>query len=374
MIIGLYDMDFHTFKTVPFNLEIMKLSSYYTMQNHLTVMTDSFCPDRFSKVFLRKDYNDGNFPPRMIETVEYGGYAYTDNLYLPLESDIEETLPNPMIYERYSKYYLKSQHGQLRKQLTAAHLRLSMDNRTIWTKFEEVYKHYAPSRSLMFHDRGINLIENSLEYIQELLSKNDKLNIGFKFPIVANDMETVLQWIGLPSTLQYMPSQYLGMMEDSELVEFCSHPVRKKEKRQLEYHFSHYFQKESDFYDNAQKLQRQVRYARYCELDLKLYYNEVLIQHSLWRQFYDFLRMYANEPESMRIQDIALGKHKESYAVYILKWQKVQQKIPRSNIEERIRRMKEVFNIIKIEQPILYEDLYNPRPPIYQGGELTYGR
>ena len=188
MIIGLYDMDFHTFKTVPFNLEIMKLSSYYTMQNHLTVMTDSFCPDRFSKVFLRKDYNDGNFPPRMIETVEYGGYAYTDNLYLPLESDIEETLPNPMIYERYSKYYLKSQHGQLRKQLTAAHLRLSMDNRTIWTKFEEVYKRYAPSRSLMFHDRGINLIENSLEYIQELLSKNDKLNIGFKFPIVANEI------------------------------------------------------------------------------------------------------------------------------------------------------------------------------------------
>ena len=76
MSIGLYDMDIATYTLVPYNLEIMKLSAYYKKKREIVVLSPSFTPERHQKFFLRKDYDDGNFPLELNVTknLEYGGH------------------------------------------------------------------------------------------------------------------------------------------------------------------------------------------------------------------------------------------------------------------------------------------------------------
>ena len=42
MSVGLYDMDMKTYKQVPINLEMAKLSSYYKRKREIVAMSSSF--------------------------------------------------------------------------------------------------------------------------------------------------------------------------------------------------------------------------------------------------------------------------------------------------------------------------------------------
>ena len=67
MSIGLYDVDFATYIHIPFNLELMKLSTYYKKKKEIVVMTENFEPERYSNYIIRKDYNDNNFDKRFFQ-------------------------------------------------------------------------------------------------------------------------------------------------------------------------------------------------------------------------------------------------------------------------------------------------------------------
>ncbi len=52
MSIALYDDDFRRYVHVPFNLELMKLATYYKRKNEIVVLTPSIQKDRYSTTFL----------------------------------------------------------------------------------------------------------------------------------------------------------------------------------------------------------------------------------------------------------------------------------------------------------------------------------
>ena len=56
MIIGLYDADMSKYIHVPFNLELMKLSSYFKKKNNIVNIVTSYEPDKFKNLYYRKDY------------------------------------------------------------------------------------------------------------------------------------------------------------------------------------------------------------------------------------------------------------------------------------------------------------------------------
>ena len=88
-------MDIATYTLVPYNLEIMKLSAYYKKKREIVVLSPSFTPERHQKFFLRKDYDDGNFPLELNVTknLEYGGHAFSGEKYIPLSmSTIENNV------------------------------------------------------------------------------------------------------------------------------------------------------------------------------------------------------------------------------------------------------------------------------------------
>lgn len=91
MSIGIMDADMANYTLVPFNLEAMKIASYYKKKGEIVILSPSFTPDRHQKFFFRKDYEDGNYPFGLMRTpnVEYGGLAFSNNIYQPLPLEIE---------------------------------------------------------------------------------------------------------------------------------------------------------------------------------------------------------------------------------------------------------------------------------------------
>lgn len=54
MSIALYDDDFRRYVHVPFNLELMKLATYYKRKNEIVVLTPSIQKDRYSTTFCER--------------------------------------------------------------------------------------------------------------------------------------------------------------------------------------------------------------------------------------------------------------------------------------------------------------------------------
>ena len=56
MSIGLYDQDMATYTLVPYNLELMKLATYYKNRREIVVLSKKFEPYRFEKFFLHRSF------------------------------------------------------------------------------------------------------------------------------------------------------------------------------------------------------------------------------------------------------------------------------------------------------------------------------
>ena len=102
MSVGLMDADMMAYSLVPFNLEIMKLSTYYKKKGEIVIFSHTFSPEKNSKFIYRKDYDDGRYPPSLMraKNVKYGGLAFSNNIYQPLPIEIERLQPDTSIYEK----------------------------------------------------------------------------------------------------------------------------------------------------------------------------------------------------------------------------------------------------------------------------------
>ena len=91
--LGVYDYDFFTYENVIPNLEAAKLVTYYRQHNQIAVLSPTLNPGPYTKFFIRKEYDDGNFPREFFyRSSEYGGRAFTeDKIYIPLPPKIEQT-------------------------------------------------------------------------------------------------------------------------------------------------------------------------------------------------------------------------------------------------------------------------------------------
>ncbi len=76
MSYGLYDGDLKLYPSVPvFNLELMKLSTYYKRKRQIVSFTPRFIPERYSNYLVRQDYPSPKYLPYR-KNVVYGGRAY----------------------------------------------------------------------------------------------------------------------------------------------------------------------------------------------------------------------------------------------------------------------------------------------------------
>lgn len=320
MSIGIMDADMSSYTLVPFNLEVMKLSAYYKKKGEIVTLSPSFSPEKNTKFFYRKDYNDGEFPLNLLtsKNVEYGGLAFSNNVYNPLPLEIEKQRPDTEIYAKMEPIIKGTTSGARNKifqnMMTAEHCRISLDGKTVWKDYPSQFKYLAGARNLMLHDYDLGAIEGGFETVQEILSKARTdgwaTKVGMKFPVQVKDGKELLKWSSLNSNSTFYSLRYIGVMDDDTFNEWVSTCRQRAVSSQMEYHVTAPWYDPNDFIENLlPKIFRQVIISRSYRVFFSLKYDEGFFPDPRWenviRLFNYYHNSYSGEPLSRYFNMIA---------------------------------------------------------------------
>ena len=368
MSVGIMDADLSTYVLVPFNLEAMKLSAYYKKKGEIVVLSPSFTPERNTKFFYRKDYNDGEFPPNLLNVpnVEYGGLAFSNNKYYPLPLDIEKMKPDTSLYQRAAALILgdMSQRRQkiFRNMMEAEHCRISLDGKTVWPDYPRQFISLPSARTLMLHDYDLAAIDGGFETVKHILSRarNDgwATKVGMKFPVQARDGQTLLNWSSLNTNSTFYSLRYDGVIDDDAFLEWVGRIRQKAVFTQIEYHVTASRYTENDFIENLlPKIFRQVIISRSYYVFFTLIYDDDFFTDKRWCDVLQLFNYYHNSLSSIP-QTGYLAKISEDT---LFDFAKASDKIPnwwykgKAMNKDQIR---ETFAFVRENHPSLFTDFY----------------
>lgn len=299
MSVGLYDEDLMKYSPLPFNLEIMKLAAYYKKQKQIVILDDDLNHNKYGKYIIRKDYYDGEYLDIIMgeDNVEYGGLAFTGNVYEPLPIEIERCKGDTSIYERYRKHYVKNPITKtlFARFMKAEHLRLSLDGKTLWKDFFSQVKLTGNTRTVIIHDYDITALAETQDVIEELLTRNLKKlprYIGVKFPIKVRNDEDLFRWLNFKTSSFLYNFEYSGVMPDEVLYEFIEAQKITNQGKNLEYYVTRGSETEEEFIELLPRLFRQICYIRQNRIKMTIKYDFGQFEDEKWSRFILFLSVY----------------------------------------------------------------------------------
>ena len=375
--IGVYDYDFMTYKHSIPNLECAKLYTYYHSQHEIAVLAPKMEPARYTKFFIRKDYDDGIYPPELfVPNCEYGGRAFMFDKYVPLKPEIENITPNMDMYYRYIDKFGGTVEDQtlIKRILHCAHMRLapnSITARPISNLISEVEN--ARYTGIILHDYDIASIKDSREIIKELSESRHFVEkkginpypIGNKFPIQVNSDEELHQWLqilGIPTSFFI---QYNGIMENETLNWFCCE--NKRRASQLWYNISGKLSSENDFVMNdLPKIFKQVLLLRRRGIKILLKYDDKKIITPEIKTLIDLLNIWLSfhfkeeeHPLRQTLYQLCSLNSRFHYRNYALKTFKV-----------KMDDARQCFQYFREKNYELFKMFYEWDRVTYKGGEI----
>ena len=287
-VIGVYDYDFHTYEHVIPNLECAKLCTYHYNMHNIAVLAPALEPEKYTHFIIRKEYNDGIYPSEFFRSnCEYGGRAFTPDQYMPLPPQIEKTIPNMHIYDKYiSRFgHTKTDEQTIKRILNCAHMRLSNDEETP-KPFSNLQNIMNAGRftGIIFHDYDLARVKGAYDAIEEIsLTRNfvtkkgiNPYPIGNKFPIQVNSSEELQKWLKITTAPNLFFLQYNGLMSDEVLYNLCVE--NRRMARQVYYNVSKFCSSENQFVkERLPKIFKQVLFLRMQDIKILLNYDEDFI-------------------------------------------------------------------------------------------------
>ena len=300
MSIGLYDVDFMKYIHVPFNLDLMKLASFYKKQKEIVVLAPKLEPERYKNFIIRKDYIDDEFDKRFFEpNVEYGGLAFTNNKYKSLKEEIELTKPDSHLYDKFkNKFCINKTKTRLFTSLVhGAHVRLSLDNKNIWKDYLKPLNLTSETRIILCHDYNINQIEGSYEAIQEILNQipsKQKIFLGTKFPIQVDNEKDFLKWLDFNHSF-FFSMQYNGLIDNELFEKILLLSSKFSIRKRFLYNPVYGLYTENDFIENVlPKIFRQVLFSRSMNIKISLKYTDNFFIDKRWERLIELFNLYCN--------------------------------------------------------------------------------
>jgi len=224
MSVGIYDADLSTQQTINFKIEILKLSAYYKRQREIVSMPNIFQPERYTLNFFYKDIETDELATELTQpNVFYGGRAFNHDHYVPLEKEIELCVPDTSIYERYvqnikDKQLLTQQKRWLwNTQISARHLRLSLDDKTVWSEYPKQLRSSTNRAATFIHDYNVPGVEGWNKELEKIHLEYPKSTFFFAYPPSFTSEENFANVLDMPYLsawhkyhLNFLPSSYLS--------------------------------------------------------------------------------------------------------------------------------------------------------------------
>ena len=368
MSVGIMDADMSAYLLVPFNLEVMKLSTYYKKKGEIVVLSPSFTPHRNTKFIYRKDYDDGDFPRGLLtyNNVEYGGLAFSQNKYQPLPMEIERMRPDTSIYSKMESKILGPATSERRKiyqnMMTAEHCRLSLDGKTIWPDFTRQFRNLKEARNLMIHDYDLGAVADSFDTVKRLLARARTdgwaTRVGMKFPIQVSDGQSLLNWATLRANSTFYSVRYNGVIDNDCFTEWVQRDYEKSVYTQMEYHVTDVRYDENHFTTNLlPQILRQVIFSRRYRVSFSLTYDEGYFSDPRWEEvirLFNFFHssflgeteaVYYKKIENDTLFDFAAHTMKRPYGSY-------------GKDAMSIEQVRKIFEFVREHNYPLFKDFY----------------
>lgn len=292
MAIGVYDYDFFNHKNSIPNLECGKLISYYTSHNQIAALAPTLSPDHYTKLYVRKEYNDGVYPPELRSSrCEMGGQAFAPPPYIPFAREIELAPPIFLEYLNYAKCFgaTKTSQAFLKRLVNASHLRLA--------PFGELLEQPINKKSwlLILHDYNLGEFHDVELYLQDLLKTQPKCRIINKFPIQIFNEKQLWNWLKLPFFNNGLNLQFNGFL--SNYVLYTCYLTSHSTLRQLVYNPTISCADENDFIQNMlPNLYKQVLFLRKTTMSISLIFDQLKITTTEVRNFIKLLDVWLEFP------------------------------------------------------------------------------
>lgn len=224
MSVALIDQDcLNNKKDFFFDLDIMKLASYYKSKKEITKLLlkpseyfqytqTYFIKNRFDYKLFGQIFKD----PR----ITYRGYAFSASQYEPLPDDIEHAPADFSVYDTYIKFNDKLAQRREAKILTSAmaescHARLSINGTNC--NVEDKYIIYKDTESLNIYD--YNMFD--LSDWKERLPDFKQYLLRFKFPPMTNSLDDLISMIQdyrIISENHFIVSGHLDDVQINEII------------------------------------------------------------------------------------------------------------------------------------------------------------
>ncbi len=370
MSIGLYDVDFFKYHQVMFNLEIMKLASYFKNKREITVLSPTLSPERYSNFYLRKDYYDGTFPPKLTsyDNLTYGGLAFTGNIYTPMIEEIEMSKPDTHIYDKYRELFYegrKTHDVAFTSLVNNIHLRLSLDGSNIWENFEKQIHRNAKANIIFFHDRDLGLINDSWEVVNTLLNKYSRkaelpAALGVKFPITCETLEDFKRWNQFTFSDNFFTIQLNNILEDEEFAELIN-SVSPAKSEKIVYRIASSSSDKNDFIESVlPKIFKQVIFCCNHHKQISLIIDDDFRIEQKWRDLVTLFNLYMS----------AAIDYTRVPALYrFCKALKPKEEMRRTGVMSK-EEAKEIFLYVYNRHPELFKMFYECNQVHLEGGEF----
>lgn len=364
-VIGIYDSDLMEHgPTIP-NLECMKLLSWHKKKHDIAVLVHKLDPAPYTKFYIRKDYNDYNYPSIYGNSnVEFGGFAFSSN-YIPMGLDIEHSVPDIEAYRKFSDKIISSRFGDDNgpangkrdnlSLLRSQHARLSLDGMTLDPLWErQLRAEDNMRRNLILHDFNVGNIRGAPDELLKIVKKYP-YSIGVKFPIILpeNDYISLKKWNEIPTRKGFFELHYYGIIEDDFFEKYSM-------SKSFIYHISSV--SENDLIqDILPKILKQSLYLRSINKKITLKYDG----SELWTKFIELINVLGNIAN-------------KTYALYdLLRSIKSLDRYKKENgllpLTKNLPLYRTAFNIIREKNYELFTDFYQLYKVHFEEGRIING-
>lgn len=372
-VIGVFDYDFMNYAPVIPNLECAKLCAYYKNKKEITILAPELDPSRYTNFIIRKDYDDEKYDRKFFEkNVEYGGLAFSKNQYRHLPIDIESTIPDFEVYEKYKAKFgsTKTAQGNFTKLLNGAHARLSLDGKTLWEDYQKPIELQHRTNSIFFHDYDLNAIPGSIDVIKDLASRYtrkkgefDPRVIGMKFPTQINDDESFHKWFDIAPSFSLFFLQYNGVMRDDSIVELCEKNLSIA--KQFYYNVGSASYSEEEFVKKyLPQIFRQVLFLRRKNIKISLKYDEDFFVD---QRLKNLIRLFNNY---LGREKLAEGSKPFAGTLYKFVSSKKMKQYQFSPTSMKLPDIRNCFQYVREKNYEVFEMFYSQEEVEYKGGEL----
>lgn len=371
MSYGLYDADLRFYPIPFYNLELMKLSSFYKRKREIVGLSPDFSPHRYTNFIIRQDFYNPNSQFIRGNNIQYGGRAFDGENYKPLPLEIERMKPDIALYSNVTLPKSKRYKSSISTMKRAEHVRLSLDGKAIWTDYEKQLRHDSNIHGIIFHDYNLNDVEGAAEFIKQMLPEwiahSQGRRIGMKFPVKVDNQTDLYKWLRIYPMGSYYSLEYHGLLDNSYIPELVEIDNEFHTLKQTSINITNTFTYDELINGGIQQVFRSIINLRSYKLIFPLIYDEARLIDDNWKMVMKLINYYNQHLIARRRTDFY--KYTEpyetlySYCKAAIK--NVAVKEPFFNKET----MQSIFQFVRENNYELFKDFYE-----YRGGEVRDDR